>query len=59
MSLLHIPFRAPRDVVKLVADAAKKTATPKAHVMREALRIGVPEYIRRLRPGIAVEAAKK
>lgn len=59
MKSTRIKFHAPSDIKSLLKGATKVTATPRAHVIREALRIGVPEYIRRLRPESAAAISGK
>lgn len=58
MKTEHIPFRAEKALVKIVEDAARKTGTPKSLVMREALYIGVPEFVNRMRPKAPAPAPK-
>lgn len=58
MKAIHIPFRAEKALVKIVKDAARKTGATKSLVMREALYIGVPEFVNRMRPKPADPAGK-
>ena len=46
-SLLPVPVE--RELKELIEDAAEKTRLTQADVMRSALRIGVPEVVKRLR----------
>jgi len=46
-SLLPVPVE--RELKKLIENAAEKTRLSQADVMRSALRIGVPEVVKRLR----------